>query len=350
MKDGNCGCTGNYEPQPSSGASVDACNWLCHNPTKVPFDAANVIQQDSLGGYFCICSASGNKDASDGGWTGRYCNESVQDELSSDQIDFYFGNTSELFNKTQSRRGSIEDGWVEANSHRKLLSDATTVDINKAALYKFRSDVACYFTTGSFPAVSGDCEISATDRWFSPERLQPVDEQHGQRMRINGTWAIKVSFLVASVADDANQADTSSVIMAVKNGSDWRECEADACFHQWDLLAPPPVDDSSSDGLPWWLIIIIVLLCLCCCCCIGFFLWKRYQKEEPVQENEELLIREQGVVKRPEESSVPDYMNSPKGRAPDRSTLGSNMSSGDDAIRTSNQSRPSNGVALSSNE
>merc|ERR1711865_159337 len=105
----------------------------------------------------------------------------------------------------------------------------------------------------------------------------------------------------------------------------------------WDLLAPPK-NDSSSDGFPWWLIIIIVLLCLMCCCCIGFFLYKRNQKEEPVDENEECLIREQGVVKNPEIAEVPGYM-SPKGRG-ERSTLGSTMSS-EDATRSSNQSRPS---------
>merc|ERR1712086_332032 len=128
-----------------------------------------------------------------------YCNQSVQDELSSDTIDFYFGNTSALINKTQSRRASIEDGWVEVNSQRKLLSDdATTINLDKAGLYKFRIDVACYFTTGKFPAVSGDCAYSSDDKYFSPERLQPVDEEHGQEMMINGTMAYKVSFFVGA--------------------------------------------------------------------------------------------------------------------------------------------------------
>merc|ERR1712086_156551 len=342
--DGDCGCTGHFEPQPTSGSTVDACDYVCENPTKIAFDAANVIQKDPKDGYFCICDAAGNKDASDGGWTGRYCNQSVQDELSSDTIDFYFGNTSALINKTQSRRASIEDGWVEVNSQRKLLSDdATTINLDKAGLYKFRIDVACYFTTGKFPAVSGDCAYSSDDKYFSPERLQPVDEEHGQEMMINGTMAYKVSFFVASVDAAADQMDTTKVVQLMQNGSDWKECDEDTCFNQWDLLAPPK-NDSSSDGFPWWLIMIIILLILCCCCCIGFFVYTYWLREyEPVEENEECLIREQGVVKNPEIAAVPGYM-SPKGRG-ERSTLGSTMSS-EDATRSSNQSRPSNGTAL----
>merc|ERR1712166_86213 len=37
--DGDCGCTGHFEPQPTSGSTVDACDYVCENPTKIAFDA-----------------------------------------------------------------------------------------------------------------------------------------------------------------------------------------------------------------------------------------------------------------------------------------------------------------------
>merc|ERR1711865_1190061 len=33
--DGDCGCTGHFEPQPTSGSTVDACDYVCENPTSL---------------------------------------------------------------------------------------------------------------------------------------------------------------------------------------------------------------------------------------------------------------------------------------------------------------------------